>query len=189
MSEYTLTARPALGGYQRNFDGVSLEELTDIAIVSIATPRGDEAAIAKAVKDAYGTDIPKPGEATLSNDGSTRLLGMGIDQMFCVFNHAGPDAAEVVGANLKGAGYVTLQSDTWACLRISGPGSRDALERICPIDLDPLIFHEGCVARTAMEHMGAIIYPEDADTFVLISASSSAASFLHAVETSIHNVC
>lgn len=188
MSEYTLTAQPALGGYSESFDGVSLEELCDQATVSIATPLGGEEALAAALQSAYGADMPSPGKANQSADGETRFLGMGPDQMFAVFDYAKADAAEVVGDKLKDTGYVTLQSDNWVSLRISGPKSRDALERISPIDLAPASFPPGSVARTAMEHMGVIIYPEDAETFVLISAWSSAESFLHAVETSIQNV-
>jgi len=187
VSEYTLTAQPALGGYQKNFDAVSLVELTELAIVSIAIPRGGEETLATALQDTFGADMPKPGTTCLSKDGDMRFLGMAIDQIFCVFNHPEPDAAAIVANNLKQAGYVTLQSDNWVSLRISGPGSRTALERICPIDLAPDSFTEGCVARTVMEHMGVIIYPDGQDSYVLISASSSAGSFLHAVETSIHN--
>ena len=188
MSEYTLTDQPALGGYQENFEGVSLEEQTGLAIVSIATPIGGEDALVKALKDGYGAALPKTGEVSLSKDGQTRFLGMARDQMFAIFDHAKPDAVDVVAEKLKDTGYYTLQSDNWVGLRISGPKCLDALERISPIDLSPAAFPVGSVARTSMEHMGVIVYPEDADSFVLISASSSAASFLHAVVTSINNV-
>ena len=188
MPEYTLTALSALNGYKETFDGVALVELTDLAVVSIATPQGGEDALLKAVENNYGVTVPQPGKANLSKDGSTRFLGMSPDQMFAIFDHAKPDAVDVVAEKLKDTGYYTLQSDNWVGLRISGPKCLDALERISPIDLSPAAFPVGSVARTSMEHMGVIVYPEDADSFVLISASSSAASFLHAVVTSINNV-
>ncbi len=188
MSEYTLTASSALGGYTENFDGVALEELGDLAIVSIATPLGGEDVLAGELKNGYGATLPKPGQVSLSDDGSTLFLGMGSDQMFAVFDHQGPDAVDAIAARLKDSGYYTLQSDNWVSLRISGPKCREALARICPIDLNPSTFEGGNVARTSMEHMGVIIYPDGPDAFVLISASSSAASFLHAVETSIQNI-
>ena len=83
---------------------------------------------------------------------------------------------------------MTLQSDNWVGVRISGTRSRDALERICPLDLHPDVFGIDQVARTVMEHLGVIILREDKDSFLMLSASSSAKSFLHAIETSIHNV-
>ncbi len=188
MSEYTMTALPALGGYQASFDGVTLQEVTATAIVSIAIPLGGDDAMAKALQDAYGTAIPRAGHTSLANDGATRFLGMSSEQMFAVFDHAGAHALDVIAGNLKDAGYYTLQSDNWVALRISGPRSRDALERICPIDLNSAAFPQGKVARTTMEHLGVIIYPDDTDSFILLSGSSSAGSFLHALETSIHNI-
>ena len=188
MSEYTLIPRPPLGGYQKNFDGATLEELIDLAIVSIAIPRGGEENLANTLRVAYGADLPKPVKASVSVDGATRFFGLGNDQVFAVFTHDGPDAVDIVAAKLNGCGYVTLQSDNWVTMRLSGPKSREALERICPIDLAPDFFPIGSAARTQMEHMGAIILLESEDTFVLLSASSSAESFLHALETSIKNV-
>ncbi|MDX1786447.1 MAG: sarcosine oxidase subunit gamma, partial [Roseovarius sp.] len=70
---------------------------------------------------------------------------------------------------------------------ISGPGSLAALERICMLDLHPDAFKVNAVARTVMEHMGAIIARTGEDTYLLLSASSSAKSFLHAIELSIEN--
>ena len=43
-------------------------------------------------------------------------------------------------------------------------------------------------ARTVMEHMGAMIVHLSGDRFLLLSASSSAQSFLHAVELSYRYV-
>ena len=188
MSEYTLTAQPALGGYQETFDGVSLQELTELAIISIAVPNGGADAVSKALSDTYGASLPKAGETSRSEDGQTRFLGMARDQMFAIFNHPEPNALNIVAGKLKDVSYLTSQSDNWVGLRLSGPNSRDVLERICPRDLEPSQFAEGKVARTAMEHMGVIILPGGKDAFLLITASSSAASFLHAVETSIHYV-
>jgi len=69
----------------------------------------------------------------------------------------------------------------------SGSGVRTALERLCPLDLHPDAFAVNTAQRTVMEHMGAMIVRTNDDQFLLMSASSSARSFLHAVETSITN--
>jgi len=39
-----------------------------------------------------------------------------------------------------------------------------------------------------MEHMGAIVLRDGPDSFLLLSASSTARSYLHAVEISLRNV-
>ena len=188
MAEFILTAEPVLGGYRHRTADTVLEEVTGLAIVSIAVPLGGEPALAQAMRAAHGAGVPTPGRTTLSADGGTRFLGIGPDQLFALFDHAGADAAEVVATALNGSGYITLQSDNWVGLRISGPLTLAALERICPLDLHPSVFAVGSVARTVMEHMGAIILREADDRFLLLSASSSAMSFAHAVETSIRNV-
>lgn len=188
MSELVLTASPALGGYRERFDGIVLEEIPDLAIVSIATPLGAEQVLADAINDGFGTTPPKVGASTQSRDGRTRFLGIAPDQTFAVFIHDGPDARDVVDRVLGDAGYTTDQTDVWVALRINGPRAISALERICPIDLHPHAFPEGAAARTVMEHLGTIVLRDGAESFVLLSARSSAESFLHAVETSIFNV-
>ncbi len=188
MSDYTLTAGSPLGGYQESFDGVELAEAADLAIVSIAVPLGGAEALATALDQAYGAGLAAPGGSTASPDGAVRFLGLAQDQMFAIFSHDGADAANLVADKLGQAGYTTLQSDNWVVLRLSGPRVREALERICPLDLAPSAFPPGRVARTVMEHLGVIILAEDKDSFLLLSASSSAASFRDTVAVSARNI-
>ena len=93
-----------------------------------------------------------------------------------------------MGAKIADTAYLTDQSDSFAIVRIKGARSRDALERICPIDLHLDEFSVGTVTRTLMEHLGVIILREDEDAFMLMSARSSARTFWHAVQTSIQNI-
>lgn len=188
MPDFKLTAKPALGGYRKVVDGVTLSERADVAIVSIATPLGGETTLAQAVTHGFGAALPAVGGTTLSSDGRTRLLGMAPGQVFAVFEHDGPDARALVDGKLDRAAYTTDQTDVWVVLAIDGARARAALERICPLDLHPDAFAEGRAARTVMEHLGVIILRDGPDSFLLLSARSSAGSFLHAVETSIQNV-
>ncbi len=188
MPDFTLTAKPLLGGHAKIAVGLSLTEIVDLAIVSIAVPRGGEKALNGAMEKAFGCPFPVPGRSSRSANGATRFLGLQLDQAFAVFTNDEADATHVVAERLGDAGYLTLQSDNWVAMRVSGPLVRDVLARICPVDLHDRVFEVGQVARTVMEHMGTIILREDADTFLLLSASSSARSFLHAIETSIDYV-
>ncbi|MEM9813638.1 MAG: hypothetical protein AAF913_13310, partial [Pseudomonadota bacterium] len=90
-----------------------------------------------------------------------------------------------VAAALDGKGYVTDQTHAWAILEVRGPGIQAAFERLVPLDLDPEMFPPGAAARTALEHMAAIVLRREAERFLLLSASSSAQSFLHAVTTTL----
>ena len=188
MPESILIAKSPLGDVRLDFDGVTIAEITDRAIVSVATPHDGEDALSKAVASAYHTDIPAVGQSTVSDVDNARFLGMQRDQFFLLFDDSGPRAVEAVAKKLGDSGYLTDQSDSWAMIRVSGPKCRTALERICPIDLHPSTFAEGIVARTVMEHLGTIIVREGQDSFLLMSPWSSAASFLHAVQASVENV-
>ncbi len=187
MLDFKLTSAPPLAGYDQEFDGVHLNAPADLAIVSFALPLGQDAAAKKAIKAAYGVALPEVGHTISTKDGAILLVRLSLDQGFVLFAHPTPDAEPHVSRLLKGAVYTTDQTDVWAALGLSGPRSRTVLERICPIDLHPGAFAEGAAARTSMEHLGTLIIRTNADTFLLLSASSSAKSFLHAVETSIHN--
>lgn len=171
-----------------SFDGVTLKEVADFGLVSIAAPIGGEKKLIQAVKKSYGCDLPAVGSSDVSKNSELRMLGLQPGQWFAFFPHAGDDALSSVSEKLGMGGYYTDQSDSWAVLEISGERAREALERICPLDLHPTAFPKGAVSRTVMEHLGVINLRTGEDTFTLMSARSSAQSFLHAVETSIRNV-
>ena len=188
MPSLQLEAEPLLGGFSKTIGGTELSEVTDLAIVSIAIPMGGDLAFAGALSNAYGADRPALGGSSLSADGRVRFLWMAPDQLLALFENDSPNAAATISEKLDGKAYVTLQSDNWLALRLSGKTAHAALERICPLDLHPDAFPEGRVARTVMEHMGAVILRQGRESFLLLSTSSSACSFLHAVETSLRNV-
>lgn len=187
MADYTLISAQPLAGYDETIGGIRLHAPADLALVSVALPLGGEAAALKAVRAAYGTDLPDPGKSAVAKDG-VRLVRLGPDQGFVIFTHPTPDAEDVVAGKLKGKAYTTDQTDVWTGLAIEGARARTALERICPLDLHPDAFAVDDAARTVMEHLGVLIIRTEANGYLLLSASSSANSFLHAIETSIHNV-
>lgn len=188
MSEFELTARLPLGGIDLDFDGMSLREVGDLSIVSIAIPLGGEKDLEKALADGFGIGLPAVGTSAVPENGTTRLLRLAQDQMFLLFDDDGSDPVTFVAGELGGKAWLTDQSDGWALLSVSGPKCRAALERICPLDLHPSAFPEGAVGRTVMEHLNTIVVREEADSFLLMSPRSSAGSFLHAVQGSIENI-
>ncbi len=175
-----------LSGYDQDFNGMRLWERPELALVSLAIPLGGLTTAKKALKSAYKlalTDVGMSG-ATPSH----RIIRTSPDQAMLVFESDSALAEPDVHSALKGAFYTTNQTDAWAALAIEGANVRDVLERICPLDLHPEAFPPDRADRTVMEHLGVFIIREGSDRFLLLSASSSAKSFLHAVETSIHYV-
>ena len=172
--------RMPLGGHDARIGGLRIAE-RPLAVVSIAVMRGADAAFERALAEAYGAARPEPGRFT---EGEGRmLLWSAPEQMLMVWEDGHPDASRTVRAALGDASYVTLQTDAFACIEVTGPAI-PALERICPLDLARM--EPGHGARTMMEHMGAYVLRTRAG-WLLMSASSSARSFLHAVEVSARN--
>lgn len=186
MADITLRAAPTLGGVDRTIAGNRILERSDLALVSVATPLGGYETLAAALQDGWALAMPTPTHTTVS--GSARAIRTAPDQLLLLFPHDAPDANSAVQGKLGGTGYTTDQTDSWVILEVSGPDTLAALERICPLDLHTANFPEDASARTIMEHMGTMIIRLESERFLLLSASSSARSFLHAVETSYHYV-
>jgi len=188
VPDQALTPAPPLAGHDRSFGSIRVAAPENLAIVSLALPLGEEDAAERAIETGFGADLPGIGKSLTCEAGRTRLLRLGIDSAFVLFEHPAPDALGIVAAKLGDAAYLTDQTDVWCALGVSGPDCRAALERICPVDLHDDAFAVGDAARTVMEHLGVIVIRTGKDAFLLLSASSSARSFLHAVETSAANV-
>ena len=186
MAELKLESARPLAGIARSADGISLSAPADLAIVAIALPLGGENAAMQAVAREYGTDLPPSGKA--AQGGGATLIRTAPDQVFVVFEHSDPDAERIVAEKLGDAVYATDQTDSWCALEMEGERCREALERLCPLDLHTSAFAVHDAARTVMEHLGVLIMRTGEDRFLLLSASSSAGSFLHAVETAIESV-
>jgi len=187
VSDMILKPQSPLASYHREFDGVTLCEVSGLALVSVAVPLGARQELTNAIESAHGIPLPDVGSSNYSEAGNVNVLGMQPDQLLLAFEYDGDDAVAAVRNRLGNTGYYSDQSDSWAMLRIMGTGCHRALERICMLDIDPGAFPVGAVARTTMEHLGVIILCEGADSFLLLSPRSSAGSFLHAVETSLIN--
>ena len=189
--QFTLTAQSPLGGCNVLADGASLTEITNLSIVSVAPLNGSETAFQTAITKFFNASKPS---ATMAFERTGKCFCMIMptarNQWFLCFDDDGThpvDAANgLIGKSLSKQLAMTDQSDSWAVLALSGPRTRQTLERICPIDCGAAAMPVGSTARTMMEHLGVIITrrPDTGDgdaCFWLFSARSSAASFLHAI--------
>jgi len=173
-----------LKGYEQRFGETLLCEVYGSSIYSIALALNTQKPRAS-VADNLGIAWPEPNRSTVSDNGKYRLLGLQSDQCFALI---ASDTPHTRLPELDEGAYVTDQSDSWASMRLSGPMSRAALERICPIDLHPSVFPVNQVTRTSMEHLAVIILCESDDRYLMLSPTSSSESFLHAIVMSLQNV-
>ncbi|MEM7317666.1 MAG: sarcosine oxidase subunit gamma [Pseudomonadota bacterium] len=187
MAEITLTAAPTLGGIDIRIGDNRITERDDLALVSVAVPLGGEDYLVAALHKGLSIEFP---DARLSRVADkTRAIRTAPDQLLLMFPYAEPSPENGIDHRLASTGYTTDQSDAWVVLDLSGPDTLSALERLCPVDLDIGQFPLNAAARTLMEHMGTLIVRIEQNRFLLLSASSSAGSFLDAVETSYRYVC
>jgi sarcosine oxidase subunit gamma len=188
VSDYVLTKDSPLGGVEHEFDGVTVAEVVDQSLVMIAMPNGKADEIEAAISKSCGLSVPAMGRSTRSSDSSITLWRLQDSQLMVYFAYEKDNAEAYIKDTFNApAAYFTDQSDTWVMIRVSGERSRDVLERICPLDLDPYVFTLGSVSRTVMEHIGTIIYRDGYDSFVLLTMRSFAKSMLHAIEVSVTN--
>ena len=91
-----------------------------------------------------------------------------------------------VQARLKDTAYVTLQSDGWVSLDVSGERIYDVLERFIPLDLRrvPHLF----ATRTSAHHIGVILLKHHDTRLQLLTPRSSAHSFLDGLVHTANNV-
>ncbi|MEM1149022.1 MAG: sarcosine oxidase subunit gamma [Pseudomonadota bacterium] len=186
MGSITLTPAPPLGGLDQAFGANRVVERHDLALVSLALPLGGVEAVSAKMRAAW--DLAMPGPSITTQAGAWRAVSMTPDQILLMCPGEGTETEGRVQDALDGQGYTTNQTDAWVCLEVSGPDTLRALERICPINLALAAFPVGASARTAMEHLGALIIRLGEDRFLLCSASSSAPSFAHSVTVSFENV-
>lgn len=144
---------------------------------------------------------PRPDFSNFRRNGGgvvIRLLGQQVaqrvgDGVGCAIGTASLDqselncAKEVIIAFLCSVTVCNAQYN-WVILHLSGPLAIAALERIWAIDIHSEFLPAGSFTRTMAEQFGAIVMHEAYDQFLLLSASSSAHSFVHTVEISIKYV-
>ena len=188
MSDLMLTRQSPLSELELDFGEVAVAELVSRAIVSIATPYGGGKKLSEAVASSLKTEIPAIGKSTTSNVDSALLLGMQQDQMFLLFDYSGNNAVDYLPKEIKDAGYLTDQSDSWVMISIFGPKARTALQQTCSVDLHSSNFRERAVIRTVIANLSTIIVCEGENTFLVMSPRSSAKSFYKVLETSIRNL-
>ena len=184
MADIVLTEKSPLGGRDVSRAGCRIRELPSASLYSLAIPLGDDAAFEAGLKQTLNVEMPDARNARLTETIVTMRLAP--DQVM-VLDLDGSNL-QAAADNLSAFAYVTEQTGSWCVIELSGAGVQAVLERLCPIDTAPEVFPPGAFARTVMEHMGAIILRTEPEAFILMSASSSAQSFWHALDVTLSNL-
>lgn len=160
-----LLSKSALSGRTITLADTTLAEVDLGPLTSIAPFPGQTAATGAALGHAF----PAP------NTTSGPLIWTGRDQAF--LRGLAPD--------LTGLAATTDQTGGWCALRLTGPQAVPALARLVPLDLRAGRFPPGTSARTALNHMAAILV-RDPDGFLILTFRSMAETAWHELETALH---
>ncbi|WP_299625088.1 sarcosine oxidase subunit gamma [uncultured Tateyamaria sp.] len=157
---------------------VTLAEVDLGVLTSIAPYKGQGKALSEALKAAHGMALPGPNRAT-GKEGA-RAIWFGREMVML----AGPEP----DAALNAYAALTLQSDAWTAVQLSGDGAEDVLARMVPVDLRAASFKRGHTARSLVQHMNGSITRTGPQSFVVMVFRSMARTLLHDLQRAMESV-
>ena len=157
--------------------GVTLKEVPEVALASVAARLGREADTAAALQTLTGAPAPGPGQFT---GDALIAFWMGPDQFMI---EAPFDSHEDIAAHVKNAlgdaASVTEQTDGWTRFDIWGDRTGRVFELLCPLDLRRMT--PGAAQRTRIHHLGCFVLRRTPDRFSVYGPRASAGSLWHAL--------
>ncbi len=171
-----LIAKPPLGHAALTIGQATLAVWPIPRMTSVAPFAGQDKANAKVLK-AMDLAFPAPNRSVTKGDAT--LIWTGRNQAFLL--NADP-------APLTATAALTDQTDGWAAFALQGPHATDILARLIPLDLREPAFPVGQCARTALNHMNAVLWRTAPYAFTLMVFRSMAQTAWHEIDCAMHTV-
>jgi len=176
-------AEPVTALEGARFDGIA--SVADAGPTGMITLRGDLAsdAVASAVQQAVGLGVPAKRQTVM--DDKTAVIWMSPDELMLVCAYdAAPATVATLEEALAGAHFLAVNvSDARSHVTVAGPGAREVLAKLCPVDLAPGAFTPGMVRRTRMAQIAAGFWLDEAETFHLVCFRSVGAYAFNLLRT------
>ena len=150
----------------------------EMGLQGMITLRGDLASdkVKEAVKAATGQDIPAI--RTLAAGPGGAVAWMSPDELLIMVGYDGvTDTLAAIETALQDEHFLAVNvSDARAMFRVAGSGAgvREALAKLCPVDMTPGAFAPGMFRRTRMAQIPAAIWMPDAETVQIVCFRSVA---------------
>lgn len=162
----------ALAGIR--FEGIATVE--ECGLQGMITLRGDLAA--SAVKKAAGaaSGCAMPAQRRISFDDSGKLAWMSPDELLvlCPYGEAPGRVAAMDKALGKTHALAVNVSDARAMFRVSGPGAREVMAKLSPVDLSPSAFGVGDFRRSRIAQVAAAYWIDEDEAFRIVCFRSVA---------------
>lgn len=180
MADSTLQPTSAFSHLEpTSLPGIAIEPRENFTMASFAAGKGRVEALAAAIREAYGVELPRRPQRVVGN--GIVFVWLGPDQWLAIAERTNNRDLEVeLKQRVAGLASVVDQSDGRVIVRVSGPLAREVLAKGVPIDLHADTFGVNAVAITHASHIGVIMWQVDAaPTFELAMFRSYADSFAH----------
>lgn len=163
---------------------LTLREVVDTALASLATRRGREADVAAAAAS-LGLPLPSPGRA--ASGPTFAAFWLGPDQWMVEAPFAThEDISAHLRAAFEGAASITEQTDAWVRFDLAAPDLAPLFERLCALDTPAM--EPGHATRTVIEHLGCYVICRTLGLFTILGPRSAARSLHHALTTAARSV-
>ena len=167
--------------------GVIITDRDRLGLAIVLVRKGKSAALEQHMRDHFRIELPQGPHRTTA--GELALIGMGPGAWLVAHEQASNALAQSLRKTIGDLASVSDQSDAYVVLRLSGPGVREALTKLVPIDVHARAFKVGDVAATVAAHIGATLWrlEDDADgsaVFEIAVYRSFATSFWRVLRTS-----
>ena len=152
-------------------------KVREAGLVGMVTIRAnlDNADAAKAIKSATGIAVPTQRKITVKNE--LALGWMSPDELLLVCPHEEADVQVAkLDTRLGDQHHMAVNvSDARAVFDIEGPHAREALAKVCPVDLAAGVFEPGELRRTRLAQVPAAFWMTGPESFRLVCFRSVAA--------------
>ena len=158
---------------------VTITEVIDRALASLATRRGHDADVASTAAT-LGIALPGPGKAAQSALYGSFWLGPDQWMVEAPFK-SHEDIVSILKPAFGDAASITEQTDAWVHFDVTGSDLPTLFERLCAFDLRR--HGPGSATRSVIEHLGCYVMVRSDKTVSVIGPRSSAHSLHHALVT------
>lgn len=154
-------------------DGATRVE--EAGLQGMVTLKGDlGSAKVKAALEAVGPGLPDQRRIVEKDDRAVAWMARDEVLILCAHGEANAVVADLDAA-LAGEHHIAVNvSDARAMFRVTGPGAREALAKLAPVDLHPESFGQGEMRRTRLAQVPAAIWLSEEDEISVIAFRSVA---------------
>ena len=164
--------------------GVIATAREGLGVARIEARRGRTAELAQLLRAKWG--VVPPDAPRYVSRGDVAIGGIGPDTWIAVHESGGNSFAESLQPLIGHCAQVTDQSDAYVILRLAGPGVRETLARLVPVDVHPRSFRVGDIAQTVCGYVSVTLWRREDGmpghpTFEIWAGRSFAASLHQAI--------